>query len=340
MKAVKIILVNVLVLAVLVLIIDKCLHLYAAKNNKAKATRAIRLREHPPQLNEWVKDTIAFRTDGNAYILPTGGAADASLSMVFLGGSTTECLMVKESSRFPYLVGKQLVNEYGLRTHNAGVSGNCTQHTLNVLLNKVAPQRPDYVVVMHNINDLNIYLRHPDYWSVKNRYSNLRLLDEGARGKWECLLPGIAPKFKGWYVNHGHREEAKFDITPQQFKRLCVDYQRNLGLIKAVCNAFDIRLVLMTQARAFENRSKYTASWHMTDPAMVEKVFTSVYQTAFDSINQLTRHFAHTQEVPLIDLAAEFSEDTALFYDMIHYNNEGSKQVADFISKELVDMLP
>jgi hypothetical protein len=51
---------------------------------------------------------------------------------------------------------------------NAAVSGADTSHTINTLYNKVLPQKPDYVLIMHAINDLNKLLRFSEYWNSQS----------------------------------------------------------------------------------------------------------------------------------------------------------------------------
>jgi hypothetical protein len=42
--------------------------------------------------------------------------------LAFLGGSTTECLWVKDELRFPYLIGKNIADTFNISTRilNAG----------------------------------------------------------------------------------------------------------------------------------------------------------------------------------------------------------------------------
>ena len=74
---------------------------------------------------------------------------------MFLGGSTTETVVVSEELRFPALVST-LLEERGRRvnTLNAGKSGLSTQDSLNLLLNHIVYDDPDIAVMMHAANDI------------------------------------------------------------------------------------------------------------------------------------------------------------------------------------------
>ena len=114
--------------------------------------------------------------------MPSRVHADPQLTLVFLGGSTTECYWVDEESRFPALAGKLLGDRIGKRVNslNAGVSGANTLHMLYVLLSKVIPLRPDVVVLMENVNDVNMMLFTGSYWSDHRTRSVIEEEEAGA----------------------------------------------------------------------------------------------------------------------------------------------------------------
>jgi hypothetical protein len=72
----------------------------------------------------FLSEEVNMNTDEDGYILPHGGNEMVE-SIVFLGGSTTECIEVNDHKRFPYLVG-ELLPETKCKTINAGVSSNNT----------------------------------------------------------------------------------------------------------------------------------------------------------------------------------------------------------------------
>ncbi|HZE21839.1 MAG TPA: SGNH/GDSL hydrolase family protein, partial [Desulfobaccales bacterium] len=114
-----------------------------------------------------VQKPYVLRVDRQGFIMPSRVHAHPDLTLVFLGGSTTECVYVDEKDRFPYLAGRLIEQQTGLRvnSYNGGRSGNNTLHSLDVLLNKVIPLKPDIVVMMHNINDLAILMYDKTYWN-------------------------------------------------------------------------------------------------------------------------------------------------------------------------------
>ena len=89
--------------------------------------------------------------------------------IVFLGGSTTECMFVDEDHRFPYVAGQILEQETGakINSYNGGMSGSNSLNAIDILINKVIPLKPDVVVFMENINDLSTLLYEGTYWNKR-----------------------------------------------------------------------------------------------------------------------------------------------------------------------------
>jgi hypothetical protein len=113
------------------------------------------------------KKSYRVRTDANGFILPYKQYARPDFTLVFLGASTTACIYMDEESRFPALVGNLLEQKTGKRvtSYNSGVGGNNSLHSLDLLLNKIIPLKPNVVVMMHNINDLVALIYDKTYWS-------------------------------------------------------------------------------------------------------------------------------------------------------------------------------
>lgn len=205
--------------------------------------RFIKLREYRPNTVKWERPSRNYiknitpnsierkyykiATDKNGFIMPSDVHEIPDLSIVFLGGSTTECLHMEETERFPYLVGKALEAklEKKINSYNGGVSANESMHSLNILINKVLPMKPNYVVMMHNINDLAI------------------LRSQGGYGYPDSLK--------------SHVQTSKNVFTRYQFPPATMSYDpeevveafsRNINMFIAICRIHKITPILMTQA--------------------------------------------------------------------------------------------
>jgi hypothetical protein len=60
-------------------------------------------------------------------------------------------------------------------------------------LNKIAIQQPEKIVLMHAINDLNVYTFSPDYWGVHGAKSNLITVSSGLERIATRMFPVLFP---------------------------------------------------------------------------------------------------------------------------------------------------
>lgn len=347
MRLIKVIGINLFVLIGLIWLID---HIWFVVYplNKPISERNIRLREHPAFLDITLNadslksyagsDKLFFRTDANGYILPFGGDNSSDSVLYFIGGSTTECYRMPEDKRFAYLVGEQLaLHGQTIKSINAGVSGNNSLLSLNIVLNKIAPSKPAAIVFMHAINDLNIYIKHKSYWHVTNKYSNITLGNPTNNNWLQRWLPtsfALSKQIKN--ISYDSDVPLSINAINHQLKQaLLDDFRRNLSLFVFTCKQFNIKPILMTQARAF---GKTASKKHLNGVARILQKgddYFDQYTSLFDSLNQATRMVANDFNIKLIDLDKELTGDTACFYDAIHYNVHGSERVAEIVSSEL-----
>ena len=88
---------------------------------------------------------------------------DSSLTMVTIGGSTTECMYLSNGKSWPEVVGRFLAPAFNpLWINNAGLNGHSSFGHLFLLDQIVGPMRPKVAVFFIGINDVGL--------SVATRY--------------------------------------------------------------------------------------------------------------------------------------------------------------------------
>jgi hypothetical protein len=239
--------------------------------------RYARLREPPPGLNvvrvanrkeiERTYTTVVdnleekpypFRIDADGFIMPSAVHERPDLKLVFLGGSTTECMFVDEESRYAHRAGVLLGERFGkkLNSYNGGRSGNNTMHMLTLLFNKVLALEPDVVVFMENANDVNIMLFSGSYWNVRSGRS-LLVVEDPDRERWRGLLraaghafvPALLDRFQRLGIGGENADEfwaqrGKKRVDPDVDEQA---YEANLITFVETTRARGIVPVLMTQ---------------------------------------------------------------------------------------------
>ena len=122
---------------------------------------------------------VRFRIDDAGYIEPSRQFDAPEFTLVFQGGSTTECMVVQEDLRWPNRVSAELSGlGFRVNARNAGKAGNTAHDALVNLVQLVAPDRPDVVLLMNAVNDAGLLadggyeLRapQPDGWRAGLRW--------------------------------------------------------------------------------------------------------------------------------------------------------------------------
>ena len=299
-------------------------------------------------------ETYQLATDKDGFIEPARRHAQPDLSVVFLGGSTTECMYVTPDNRFPHLTATNLEQALGLKVNgiNAAISGNNSMHSLLVLLGKVVPLRPDFVILMHGINDIGTLRNNGTYW-IKD--GSLRLFEEektsvGDTGKMlvRTLIPYTAEQLqhgtkavRALVRNRPARVQAPQSAGASDRRAEMVrDFESSLRSFVRVATAWGITPVLMTQvyveppseaerSGAFVNREQLAEGSPQSGGP----------PNLLDDFNAITREVARSEATPLIDLARVRTWRYGDVYDGVHFTDEGSKQVAEIVATALKEQI-
>ena len=352
----------ILIITLVVLAVIGCeilLSFMTQKEEVSSVVRNIRLKEHKPstvifaipddkymsKVDSLKQKKFRFETDDDGYIYPSKIHEHPDKTIIFLGGSTTECLYVDEENRFPYLVGRLLEkNGKKINSINSGVSGNHSMHSINIFLNKGLRLNPDIVVMMHNINDLNILLYENNYWNKNPSRSLIVSKQEYASAKniIHKVIPNIYKKTQILKNKFFKQSNVQLDeFAHLRGKRLLIDkdkilgkFAKNLRVFINISKAYGVTPVLMTQA----NRFKDIPDRVIIDNWKLEKDFGITYKEyreIYLQMNQVIRQIGVSNSVMVIDLEKEVPQNNEYMYDPVHFNDNGSTYVAKIIANNL-----
>ncbi len=335
--------------------------------------RFLRLRENKPSTSATARpdkklletsDGLEFRDypfaiDAAGFVKPSGEYQNPDYSIVFVGGSTTECRFVGEQNRFPYLTGVLLSRKTGkkINTYNSGVSGNHSMHSICLLLGKILPMKPDAVVFMENMNDLHILMLAGSYWN-DNPYRSLIVDGSPAPGLpsfpdylaanylQETFLPrNLLHRLLG-FVSRPEASEpvdewASVRGTHLELNgaRISSEFDQSLRTFVAICRIRRITPVLMTQ------QNRLTPEPDGTISRTFEKLYRDYgipygeYQKLYSRLNDLIRDVGRREGLKVVDLDASIPHSSRYIYDSVHLNDEGSKMAAEIISSEILGLV-
>jgi lysophospholipase L1-like esterase len=255
--------------------------------------------------------------------------------IIFVGGSITECNDVDEMFRFPYLTGKNLADKYGLvfDTLNYGVRGHTTQDSIVLLMYFHRYYEPQYLAIMHNLNDLS-RLRSNLTYKESNKKPSIRqyAIDAIEYMRYKLNLAFLAVKFleqhkiikvrfpgdhrPPTYIQKIVKEKIEVMGDEVFFEIISKQYKENLITLVEISRIYGITPVLITQPIGFVDEKHH-------------------------SFNKTLVGVSEAYKVPLIDLDGEMPESRYKYFfeDKIHLSNEGSILAAEIISKKLAELI-
>ena len=336
--------------------------------------RYINLREYQPNLDVvdlpsdktlqeadgLEKKAYRVRTDANGFILPYKHYEKPDFEVIFLGASTTACIYVDEESRFPALVGNLLEEKTGkqVTSINSGVGGNNSLHSLDILLNKVIPLKPDVVVMLHNINDLVALIYDKTYWSRNptrqpiidyKLYKDLTGLKAVSTLARDTYIPNLHVAFRslskkifGKQVKDPEDEFAyirgkKIVFDPAQ---ILAEFKMNLQTFINICRARRITPVLMTQFNRYKSNPDPKVLAAMKGFESDSGISVGEFMALYAKFNEAIREVGKQNGVQVIDLANLIPQDSQYIYDVVHLNTKGSQLAGRLISDQLQPLVP
>ena len=305
--------------------------------------------------DDLVQKPYRVRTDAHGFMLPYRHYTRPDLTLVFLGGSTVACIYVDEDQRYPYLAGELLAQQTGkkITAINSGVGGNNSLHSLDILLNKVIPIKPDIVVMMHNINDLVTLIYDRTYWGKNptrkpivnfHFYKNLKGIKALSTLARDLYIPNLhaATRILSKKIFGKKVKDPDDEFAYIRGKQLTVDqaaildeFKMNLQTFINLCRARRITPVLMTQFNRFKPNPDPKVLKAMQGFQSDSGISVSEFMDLYAKLNEAIREVGKENGVPVIDLAALIPQDKQYMYDEVHLNNRGSQLAAQLISDRL-----
>lgn len=334
-------------------------------NTGETAERLIRLPLFAPNsrlVSKPSDDYIAARTDGlpsREYIIETDDLGfiqpgrthtDPDVTVAFLGGSTTENFLMAADVRFHYLAGRDLESCGGItvNTLNAGRSGITSMHSLNIFLNAVVPLKPDFAVMMHNINDYAMLHHEGSYWNDhpgRSLVAKVPVSPPSQARTIEGFADFAIPRTTAWLRSLRHEaptadpQASRWGAPkPIDIDRITVDFARSLESFVRLARVWNIAPVLMTMPDRWPATLDDNTSGSIRD-FIDRKVFAiddyKSFVAGFERMNQTVRDVGNALNVPVIDLAAQIPGSREVMFDAVHFTDRGSRLAARVISERL-----
>jgi len=278
------------------------------------------------------------------------------LSLITIGGSTTECHFLNDDRTWPYLLGEELADSFrNCWLDNAGLDGHSTfGHT--VLLNDhVKRLHPKVVLFLIGVNDVETEgPSFHDKLNTRGAYPDLKhYLFENSEVLNLCL--NLARGWRAQRFNNTTNSMLVLDsgrrlVLPDSVyvRRLAsqgtflAGYRQRVSALADTCKAWGILPVFITQPNLFgfgrDSASGVDLGLFPCDPGDAT-VNGRLMWAMLEKYNDVVRSLGVEKGVPVIDLARMMPKNSLYFYDMSHFTNQGAREVAGLVGAALIPIL-
>lgn len=295
----------------------------------------------PPGLRHITTDENGFR------VVPRiDYARKAGVRIFAIGGSTTEDIILDDSTTWAHLLQNGLAaRNVKAEVVNTGLSGLRAQNHL-ATLKAIAGYSPDLVIFLVGGNDWNKqikdkfepsvggkkppYLRDSPFGEILQSFVVWPLQDRfmGKTGSSKNLIVDQPDGFNSDKQRHSLDRPTRHLFRPSE---VAAGYREDLAEISRTCRDKALQCMFLTQPHAYSHSApqELLRLFWMTPPY-------ADYSLDLDSMiyiaalyNKFLLEFSRQNGHASCDVAAGLEPSVRLFYDDMHYTNEGARRVAE-----------
>jgi hypothetical protein len=280
------------------------------------------------------------------------------LTLITVGGSTTECFYLSDGHSWPELLGSDLQKDFHrLWINNAGLDGHSTfGHTI-LIKDYVSDLHPKVVLLLVGVNDVgrddlvpsdfNFLRANRDqtWWN-----KSLRALGENSRViAWiQNIYRALAARKHG--LSHHPEDLEKIPMlelptstvsqTLQRHQSKYLEgYESRLKTLVQLCQAARIHPVLITQPSLYGKGLDDVTHVNLETLRVDRDLNGGLAWRVLELYNDRTRKVCREEHIPCIDLARELPKSSNYFYDFYHFTNAGAAATATIVYRDLLPYL-
>jgi lysophospholipase L1-like esterase len=279
---------------------------------------------------------------------------DRRLTILTIGGSTTECLFLSDGRTWTDVMARILAaRRSDLWVNNAGLDGQSSYGHLVLLRNFVVAMHPDIALFLVGANDVG--LDRPvayDTALVPQRPRWRHIVDVVIdHSELLGLAQNLGRAARARHQGFGHSQidpaaaptlvmdPETMERTANKYRGYLDGYAERLTRIVDMCQTAGIRPVLLTQPALFGDTKDAATGVDLATIQVNGRGNGSLEWRLLEMVNDVTRRVAATKGVLLIDVAREMPKDSRLFYDFLHFTNEGAVRVGTIVASHLQPVL-
>ena len=267
------------------------------------------------------------------------------LSIITVGGSTMESVLISDDKTWPFLLEQRLVISYrNVWLNNAGLAGHSTFGHRILLENYLIGLKPKIIIFLFGINDVGVNTcTKYDKIFLRNYYATLmNFLSKHSElfatlAEIKNMLKCIISKPSEFEINLKERRrfiiaDNDMEKTMQEYEKAYIpDYKKRISTLIELCRDGDIEPIFLTQPLLVGKSIDPSTGEDLETVEIFPAMNGKLYWKVLELYNSATKETCSLNNVYFIDLANMMSKDSKYFYDFMHFTNEGSEKVAEIV---------
>jgi GDSL-like Lipase/Acylhydrolase family len=279
------------------------------------------------------------------------------LTIVTVGGSTTECLEISENRGWPHQLGVKLQQKFNkVWVNNAGFCGQTTYGHYILIHNFIAKLKPKVALFLIGINEVGV--SNPKEFDTRmGTEISFRSLDKflsalAYRSEVASLALNLYRyTFPKSVQAVGQRDMGELDLAKLPTLELTAAEQAALLKTHAekYVPAFEVRLrrllkvtkdngilpVLCTQPVVYGPVKDDLTGIDLGKIRVAKGMNGAVGWQVLELYNDVTRRVGAEKGLLVIDEAREMPKSSRYYYDLMHYSNAGGEKFAEIAARHL-----
>jgi len=283
------------------------------------------------------------------------------LSLMTVGGSTTECFELADNRTWISVLGEKLKNNFSpFWINNAGLSGHSTFGHIILMQDFIVKMKPKVVVFLVGVNDMGLEEENNADRNIHKGFtwSSFRSLERfSAALSDHSEVAAAVLNLKRYFFPKvtwapTSREinlkteptltmsaEAKAALEKDYQQKYVIPYEERLETLLHLCKENHILPVLVTQPALYGYAIDDVTGVDLSQVRVRKGINGGFYWDILEINNAVTRKVAQKEGVFLIDLAREMPKSSKYYYDLIHYDNLGAEKVGTIVYQHLYPYL-
>ena len=285
---------------------------------------------------------------------------DRYLSIISIGGSTTQCFFLSDDKTWTAKLGQKLEPSFKpLWINNAGLDGHSTYGHLVLLEDHVRQVHPKVVVFLVGANDV---ARDPGVeWDAENVKGSISFYSPTAFLKSLSPYSEVASMIANLYRSMNAYKQGLFhqkidfkqqgyvdNVNPAEVQtyfdevanpHFLQGFEDRVRRLITISRSSGMEPVLVTQPLLAGGGIDDVTGLDMGRIRIGPGHSGKMWWDALERYNDVTRHLGQEYKVTVVDIARTLPKSSRYFYDFIHFTNEGAEAVADRLAKDMCPSL-